>query len=128
MGYWDKLINVNELVGKTLSDIKLDRDRDEIRFYCTDGIEYLMYHDQDCCEHVYVDDVSGDLIDLVGSPITLAEESSESGNSDWGTQTWTFYRFGTVKGYVDIKWFGSSNGYYSESVSFVEVDKKQTND
>jgi hypothetical protein len=116
------------LIGKTLSDIKLDKDRDEIRFYCIDGTEYLMYHDQDCCEHVYVDDVSGDLIDLVGSPITLAEESSESGNSDWGTQTWTFYRFGTVKGYVDIKWFGSSNGYYSESVSFVEVNKNETND
>jgi hypothetical protein len=114
---------VNELLGKTLSDVRVDKDLDEITFVCQDGSEYLMYHDQDCCESVYINDVSGELMDLVGSPITLAEESSESGDTDWGSSTWTFYRFATVKGYVDIKWYGSSNGYYSESVNFKLVNK-----
>ena len=128
MLYWNTN-NVNELIGKTLSDIKVNRDHDEITFVCQDDSEYLMYHDQDCCETVTIDDVSGDIMDLVGSPIILAEESSEAGvDSEWGdSSTWTFYRFATVKGYVDIKWFGSSNGYYSESVNFKQTKPKLEN-
>lgn len=118
--------NIEVLLGKTLSDVKVRHD--QIWFYCTDGTEYKMYHEQDCCEHVYIEDISGDLLDLVGSPITLAQESSESGRDedDWGgTHTWTFYKLGTVKGYVNLRWNGSSNGYYSESVSFEEITTKQ---
>lgn len=118
---------VEHLKGKTL--IRIDREHNELRFFAKDGSEYRMYHEQDCCETVYIDDINGDLDDLVGSPILLAEEVS---NDDFISEyaktedasesyTWTFYRFATVKGYVDIRWYGGSNGYYSENVDFERV-------
>jgi len=101
-------------------------DGDEIIFKCSDGSEYRMYHSQDCCEHVYIEDINGELSDLVGSPILQAEESMSSGDSldDYESSTWTFYKFATIKGYVTIRWYGSSNGYYSESAQFSKVKEE----
>jgi hypothetical protein len=116
--------NLDDLVGKTVTAIDGARvDGDEIVFTCSDGSEYLMYHDQDCCESVDINDIVGDISDLIGSPIVRATEDSNSGDgndddSD-GTFTWTFYNIATAKGHVTIKWYGSSNGYYSESVDFI---------
>jgi hypothetical protein len=126
MSYYGKYKNVSDLLGKTLTSVIADSD--EITFVTSEGTTYKMYHAQDCCEHVYIDSIVGDLQDLVGHPILLAEEVTSEDyqagqeKSDWdGSFTWTFYKFATIKGYVDIRWFGSSNGYYSESVDFVEV-------
>ncbi len=33
----------------------------------------------------------------------------------------TFYRLQTIKGSVQLRWFGESNGCYSESVEFEQV-------
>ena len=119
-------MGIEELVGKTMAKVyKQDAYRDELVFETVDGRTFKFYNQQDCCEDVVIDDIVGDLNDLVGSPILLAEESvSDSEYSDewYESVTWTFYRFATIKGYVDVKWYGSSNGYYSESVDFAEVD------
>jgi hypothetical protein len=36
--------------------------------------------------------------------------------------TWTELGV-AAKGYVTVRWYGTSNGYYSESVSFREITK-----
>ena len=119
-------MNVTELVGKTLTKVEQVGD-DKIFFITNEGEQYKLYHSQDCCESVAIESITGDLTDLVGSPILMAEEATSDKNPDGVTEryqdsfTWTFYKFATRKGYVDIRWYGESNGYYSESVYFMQV-------
>jgi hypothetical protein len=116
--------DISELIGKTLTDVKVD-DQDDIghgnrmTFVVDDGSRYLLHHYQSCCEHVYIESVVGDVDDLVGTPILEASERSDSGSdNDYESYTWTFYTIRTIKGTVDVRWHGTSNGYYSESVDF----------
>lgn len=123
-------INFNTLIGKTIEYIGKHFDSehniDRIMFLTKEEIVYEMYHDQDCCETVYLYDIIGDLTDLLNSPITMAEVVTNSDNPPEGEYidsfTWTFYKLATVNGYVTLRWLGQSNGYYSEYVSFKIVN------
>lgn len=138
-------VNVSELVGETVTAIESEKER--IRFATASGKRFIMYHSQSCCESVSVEEIHGDLEDLINSPILRAEEVSstkptpeiireraeaeikdrerakEEGREYYGpyhaeSETWTFYKFATIKGEVTIRWYGTSNGYYGEGVSF----------
>lgn len=115
--------NISSLVGKTLTEVEGGIDSDVLMFHCSDGSVYKMYHEQDCCESVSINDIVGSsLKDLIGSPILVAYESSSSDRTaDYESETWTFYNLSTMKDYVTIRWYGTSNGYYSEGVDFVQV-------
>lgn len=117
-----------DLLGKTLSNIENKGD-EELIFTLDNGEKYMLYHSQDCCEGVQIEEIIGDLKDLMGTPITLAEEIiHESGVNPDGVKipefqdcfTWTFYKLATSNGYATIRWYGESNGYYSESVDWRE--------
>jgi hypothetical protein len=113
---------INILVGKTLSSIIGEERGEEIEFTTTEGKKYSLYHIQDCCEDVCVEDICGDLQSLVGSPITMAECITKEDDTRGECGMWTFYKLATIKGYVDIRWYGSSD-YYSLEVDFREVEK-----
>lgn len=124
MGYW--YLGIDVLKGEILNQIK--RSHNEIHFYTESGKHYIMYHSQDCCESVTIDDIDGDLNDLLGSPIIIAEECTSNSFIDAdpdryvdGSETWTFYKLATDKATVKIRWYGTSNGYYSENVDIIEV-------
>jgi len=115
------------MIGVTMTSVSVGGDREEMRFTAVDGRVFRFFHQQDCCEVVGIEDICGDLSDLVGSPIVQAEEVSSEPPEGFDPKrhddscTWTFYLFATAKGSVTVRWLGESNGYYSEEVSFEEV-------
>lgn len=121
-------VDFSILKGKTLKEIQgLEVNSDQVIFLCEDGSKFMMYHPQDCCESVTIYDIIGDVQDLIGHPILIAEErTSETNPNDVNMKyqdsfTWTFYELATIKGSVTIRWYGESNGYYSESVYFAKT-------
>lgn len=133
---WGNSCNINEMQGLTLKEVTVDNS-ERITFHTTCGQQFRMLHHQDCCESVHIEDIEGDWNDLLNLPLVVAEEVSDeeqqvlnlligvpdkSADSD-SSETWTFYRLATAKGWVIIRWYGTSNGYYSESVDFERVPK-----
>lgn len=132
-----------DLIGKTCTSAKLVHSPTgrpiALCIETDDGCQYSLEHEQDCCEAVWIEELEGDVESLVGSPILVAEEASNSYHSSEDHKilhtlhnrgplprsdesfTWTFYKLATVKGWVDIRFYGTSNGYYSESVSFLRI-------
>lgn len=142
-------IPFEKLKGEVIEDILISPNDDEILIIIEGYGEYIvykMYHDQDCCESVYIKDIDGDLNDLIGEKLLQCEESSREITQeeihkyfdggcevyskeivcDDGTHEWTFYKLATIKGYVTISWAGFSNGYYSVDVSFSVVKTFQS--
>lgn len=107
------------LEGKTL--ISCQQGDAAVVFVTDDGTEYVLKHQQECCESVWLEDVCGDLADLVGTPIIMASEEywstdgSDGEDIDDASATWSYYKFATIKGSVTVRFYGSSNGYYGET-------------
>ena len=100
-----------DLVGRKIVSIDGAVEGSErIVFTLDNGKKCILTHFQDCCETVTVNDVCGDVTDLLNSPILLAEEvcSSDVSPDDVdlpinnGSYTWTFYKLSTINGGVTI--------------------------
>lgn len=112
--------SIDCLVGETIVDIAgVDQYSEEIIFICSSGKQVKMYHEQDCCESVSLEDFNGDVNDLRGATIISAEERVEcpDNENNYESVTYTFYDIQTDKGSLWLRWYGTSNGYYSESVN-----------
>ena len=124
-------IEVNELsnmIGSTFVSVLHDEANEELVFERDDKTKVVFWHEQDCCENVYIEDICGELSDLIGYPLLVAEERISEGPSDsYESSTYTFYEFRTIKGSVTVRWCGSSNGYYSESVAMFDTQSNAYN-
>lgn len=108
---------------------------DAIRLTLADGSGYYqLYHVQECYESVWLEDICGDLEDLVGSPVLFAEETAldltdSECKTVWDANpdidqnddraSWSFYKISTIAGGVTIRFCGTSNGCYAENAYLV---------
>lgn len=116
MGWYDNHVSIEEMQNQTFTSVRSDEDT--VTFE-NDKVRYVFYHETDCCESVYVEEIIGDLEDLENLPLLIAREDHDAKGEELNEEsyTWTFYNFATYKGYVTIRFLGTSNGYYSEEVS-----------
>lgn len=126
---------MERLLGLTLNRIIVTDDT--ITFESSCDRKFMMYHYQEGCESVFIEEIHGDMDDLIGNPVTLSECISNSMSEHETNATmavinpigqysdechlWTFYKICTIKGCVTIRWLGESNGYYSMDVDFKEI-------
>ena len=121
--YWPDEQNdfFSTLIGKKIVDARgLSCGSNHVSILFEDGTAIKFYHSQSCCESVELDDIYGDKDDLIGSTLFKLElvTSNDRPRDRYDTSyTWSFYKFQTSKGYVDLRWYGCSNGYYSETVN-----------
>lgn len=163
-----KIEVTNPLLNQTMEAVWRDKaDKSKLYLSCTNGKLYAFVYIPDCCASCEIEEVVGDLSDLEGSPLLMAEvvcSYTPADLPDDGTReavlraekerqayslaihrafdgegpipeerefkygdescTWTFLKLATAKGYVTVRWYGSSNGYYSEMPSFREESYK----
>ena len=122
--------DITDLLGKTLSNVQILENpigENVILFTVNNHEQYILYHIQECCESVTIEDICGDIDDLINSPILMAEERTNptedhpNESNHEHEKKWTFYKLATIKGTVTIRWYGESNGYYSISVCWTKI-------
>jgi hypothetical protein len=126
MGYKDR-IEIGDLVGETLTYVDTDTSCAEIMLTTASGKVIKIFHDQDCCESVHIEDTEGNWHELIGKVIVEAtqEESHEGEPPSEYSDSWTrtTLRFKVDDATVISRWIGESNGYYSETVDIEMVAK-----
>jgi hypothetical protein len=119
--------NFEALRGKTIKRFtNATVGSEDVGIECDDGTAYRLKYYPDCCASCSLNEIVGDISDLIDTPILMAEVVVGGADVHPAPEhadsfTWAFYKLATVKGYVTLRFLGESNGYYSETVDFERV-------
>ena len=125
--------DIKKLEGLVVEYIDIvSDDGDELMITTKCGKRFKFHHYQDCCENVRIWSTKGDLKKLEGHKLVSVDMDAYTEDPDdedpkeladtWrDSWTWTDIVFKTTDDTVISRWFGESNGYYSESVDFSEL-------
>lgn len=122
----------NILKDFKITNVKIYEDF-KIVFETENNKEITMFHENQCCENVYIYSKTDNLDILIGKTIFDVTEIVSNDTFDTDAEddsfTWTFYKF-FYKGLdnkteeIEIIWLGTSNGYYDEGVELRCKEKK----
>jgi hypothetical protein len=115
-------VKFDVLVGEVLDAVDIDREKDQILLTTRSGRQFLIYHEQKCCETVEISGQDGSFDKLIGKPIVEARDNAvDTSEEAADSQTTTTLVFRVDDHTVISRWVGDSNGYYSESVDIEEL-------
>lgn len=114
---------MQQMIGKRITSIAVENQTEPgcVELTFDDGSVYLMHHDQECCEAVWLADVDWDLQNHVGHAVLDFSVRTEENYTEEGHTTWSFYHLTTDAGTSVMRWCGTSNGYYGEEVTIKKL-------
>ena len=127
---WNYAAAVSDIVGKRVLAVNgLRKGSEAVDFLLSDGSVFEMAYHPDCYASCYILELDCAPEDFVDQVVLSAEVVSNSGAESPpppgeyapDSYTWTFVKFSTSKGHFTVRWYGESNGYYSETPSFTRL-------
>jgi hypothetical protein len=121
-------LTLKQLLNEVIT--KCEIGNDEVVFELANGRRFQLTHQQDCCESVTIESVKGEIDFILNSPVLSALEETSNENPPDADEsmiraqdsfTWTEFKITTEKGFLTIRFYGQSNGWYSEGVDFFEI-------
>jgi hypothetical protein len=106
---------MKELIGKTISGIRVNEDQSVLIFDHPNGTTTGYVAEGDCCSETWFADITG-VAALLGGTVAEVEQVEMEAVEDGRTrQEWDLFygvKLRTDKGFADIVYRNSSNGYY----------------
>ena len=118
-----------DLEGELITEIDVidnENQNNQVLITTASGRQFLIHHSQDWCEYVRIEGIDGEFRHLVGKVIEQASEVVEDCSEGYESATRTTHTFKADKNTVVVRWFGESNGFYSESVDITEITLSQS--
>ena len=117
---------MKKLIGKKIAGLRINEDQSVLAFDTNQGvIAYYVWGD--CCSETWFADITG-VSALLGGTVQTADEVSMDGYNveDGRTRQERDEAYGvkltTEKGYADIVFRNSSNGYYGGSIELLKSE------
>ena len=114
---------MKELIGKIISGIRVNEDQSVLVFGHPDGTNTIYVTYGDCCSETWFADITG-VGALIGGKVLMVEDIAMKSVDDGRTRQEIDEFYGvkiiTNKGYADIVYRNSSNGYYGGVIFLYE--------
>ena len=130
MKKFDEEIVFDEMAGKVITKVIGKNGDNCLTFETNNGEVFKFFHEKDG-NFAKIDNICGDLNNLVGKPLLSAKAVIFHNHSlinmqEKNNPNWIFYRFSNLETRVDIRWYDKTKYNYSEEVSFYYVDENGT--